>query len=139
MALVIEVQYMNKLCVTIDYDVGVVGHDNELTTQFIAADLLYNQSVDQVVIQVIFWLVEHQWLIAMRQQEGQHGRCPLPSGRLTDGLKVPPVPLTAVLHLQTVFGEPTQNVIDKFRALASFRFQEFIEPVTKLRLPATGL
>ena len=99
-----------------------MGHDDELTAQFVAADLLHDQSVDQVVIQVIFWLVEHQWLVAVRQQEGQHGRRALPGGRLADGLKVLPVSFAAVLDLQTVFGESAQDVIGELRALAGFRF-----------------
>ena len=92
-----------------------------------------------MVVQIIFGLIEHQRFVAVCQQEGQHGRRTLPGGSLTYGLKVLTIALAAVFHLQTVFGKPAQNVIDEFRALVGFRFQELIKPASKLRTPTTCL
>ncbi|MNR54118.1 hypothetical protein D3C85_1742500 [compost metagenome] len=66
MALVIEVQHVNQLGITVDNDVRIMGHDDELTAQLIRANLLNHQAVDQMVVQVVFGLVEHEWLITMR-------------------------------------------------------------------------
>ena len=64
----------------------------------------------------------------MGQQERQHRRSSLACRSLSDGLKVSPVSLAAVLHLKAILRKPAEDVIDELWALVGFGFQELVEP-----------
>ncbi len=92
-----------------------------------------------MVVQIVFGLVQNQQFVAMRQQKGQHRGSALPGRGLANGLKVSTIPFAAVLHLQTIFGKPAQNMVGKLGAFVGFGFEEFIEPGAKFPVATTGL
>ena len=67
----LELHHMHQFGIAIYNHVGVMGDNNELTTQFVFADLSHDQVVYQVVVEVVFRLVENNGLLTESQQKRQ--------------------------------------------------------------------
>ena len=57
-----------------DYDIGIVGDDDDLPLCLLFPQSPDQQLVDQRVVQVIFRLVQNDRLNAVPQDKGQQGR-----------------------------------------------------------------
>ena len=66
-----EIHHLYQLGVAIDYHIRVVRDHNQLSAQLVLPDLPNNQFINQMVVQVVFWLIQYQWLIAKSQQKGK--------------------------------------------------------------------
>ena len=53
-----HVHGQNHFGIAVDDDVWVVSGNNNLTIPFAVPNLLNDQVVDEVVIQVVFWLIQ---------------------------------------------------------------------------------
>lgn len=63
---VLELHDMDQFRVAVDDHIWVMGHDDELTTQLVLANLPHNQIVDQVVVQIVR-LIEDNGFLAESQ------------------------------------------------------------------------
>ena len=61
----LEVHGNDLLCISVHYDTCVVGRYYYLTSMFVLADLSNNQVIDQVIVEVIFWLIEDDGIITI--------------------------------------------------------------------------
>ena len=63
----------HHLGIPIDDDVRVVGRDDHLPRPFAFSQLRDNEVRNQPVVEIVLWLIENDGLLAVRQQERQHG------------------------------------------------------------------
>ncbi len=69
-----------------------MGNDDELASVFVLVNLLDDQVGDQSIVQVVFRLIDDQWLIAIAQQKGQDsGMAIPPASRILSTVSTKPV------------------------------------------------
>ena len=107
-------------------------HHDDLPPELVLPDLPDDQIVDQVVVQVVFRLIQYQRLLTVGEQEGQHRRRPLSRGRLVDRIEIRSVPPAAGLHQQPVFGEPGLHLVEHLGAVLVFCFEMIVEMSTEI-------
>ena len=131
----IEGEGVNHLRITVDDNIGVVGHHDDLAPKLVLPDLSNDQVVDQMVVQVVLWLVEDQGILSMRQQEDQHRGGSLAGRGLRNWLKVLAIPRSAIPDGKSILRESSQEVVEQLRQKASLPFWVVVQVPTKFALP----
>jgi len=96
--------------ITIHDDVGVVRDHQNLPFLFDLSQLRHDQVIDQVVVEIVFWLIKHERLISIRKDKGQERGRFLPRRSLLHGFEALPV-LEAASDVQGVIGKPATDSI----------------------------
>src|SRR5215203_2528611 len=66
-----EVHHKHKLRVSVHDDIRVVSHDDHLPPLLALPQLLHDEVVDEMVVEIILGLVEHERLVAVGKEERQ--------------------------------------------------------------------
>jgi len=56
---------MHHLGIAVNDDVGIVSHDDDLPSSLVLLHLPHDEVVDQMVVEIVLRLIEHQRLVAM--------------------------------------------------------------------------
>ena len=133
-----EAQHVHHLGVAVHDDVRVCADDDDLSAQLVLADLADHQVVDEVVVQIVLRLIEHQRFVAVRQQERQHRRGAFAGGRLADRTKAGAVAARAVFHHQVVFREPGEHLVEQLRLPVELALEVVVEVAAEVALASAG-
>lgn len=67
-------QNVDEFGIPVYHNVGIMRHDDKLTSNFILMDMFDDKVINQRIIQIVFRLIDNQRFVAMAQQEGEN-RC----------------------------------------------------------------
>ena len=101
----------HHFCVPVDHDVRIVRRHDDLAALLAGPNLLHHEVVDQMVVEVVLWLIEHYRLIAMTQEKRQNRSRLLTRRSLLYRYELAGVGAT-VLDPQAVLRPPAQEAVD---------------------------